>query len=102
MKKTRCSTAAKRAKFSFMGMDSIGLVFWNDLKDVLGRETDIDPVPVVMNVFFPRYLEERPTFGTDSYYFSGSEAFRNEIRYQTELNATASEGNFFLGFRNLQ
>ena len=59
----------------------MALVFWKDLKDVRGWETDIDPVSGVVNVFFSRYFKYRPTFGTDSYYFSGSEAFRNEIHF---------------------
>ena len=99
MKKTRCSAAAQRAKFSFRRMDSIGLVF---RKDIRSWETFFDHVPRVVNVFFPGYFEERPTFGSDSYYFSGSEAFRYQVGFETDLNATASEGNFFLGFRNLQ
>ena len=78
------------------------LLFGKDLKDVRGRETDIDHVPGVVNVFFPGYFEERPTFGTDSYYLSGSEAFRNEIRFQTELNATAAKWSSLFGFRNFQ
>ena len=80
----------------------MALVFWKDVKNVRGWETDIDPVPGVVNVFFPRYFKYRPTFGTDSYYFSGSEAFRNEIRFQTELNATAAKWNSLFGFRNFQ
>ena len=102
MKRMRWRAATQRAKFSFRRMDSMALVFWKDVKDVRGWETDIDPVPGVVNVFFPRYFKYRPTFGTDSYYFSGSEAFRNEIRFQTELNATAAKWNSLFGFRNYQ
>ena len=83
MKRTRCSTAAQRAKFSFIRIDSMGLVFGKDVKDVRGWETDIDPVPGVVNVFFPGYFKERPTFGTDSYNFSGPKSLRYEIRFQT-------------------
>ena len=99
MKRTRWRAAVEREKFSFRRMDSIGLVF---RKDIRGWETFFDHVPPVVNVFFPGHFEERPTFGSDSYNFSGSEAFRNEIRFQTELNATAAKGNSFLGFRNFQ
>jgi hypothetical protein len=83
-------------------MDSMALVFWKDLKDVRGGETFFDSVPGVVNVFFPWYLEERPTFGSDSYYFSDSEAFRYQVGFETDLDTTASEWNFFLGFRNFQ
>ena len=99
MNTMRCSAAAHRAKFSFIRMDFLGSVF---RKDVRGGETFLDPVRIVVDVFFPGYFEERPTFGTDSYYFSGSKAFRYEVGLETDLNATASEGNSFLGFRNLQ
>ena len=95
MKRTRCNAAAQRVKFSFIGMDSVGLVF---RKDIRGREAFFDPVPVVVNVFFPGYFKERPTSGTDSYYFSGSKAFRYKVGLETDLDATASEGNSFLGF----
>ena len=80
-------------------MNSIGLVFG---KDIRGGETFFDHVPPVVNVFFPGYFEERPTFGSDSYNFSDSEAFRYQVGLETDLDATASEWNFFLGFRNLQ
>ena len=95
MKRTRCNAAAQRVKFSFIGLDSVGLVF---RKDIRGREAFFDPVPVVVNVFFPGYFKERPTFGSDSYNFSGSEAFRYKVGLETDLDATASEGNSFFGF----
>ena len=76
-------------------MDSVGLVF---RKDVRGWETFFDSVPGVVDVFFPGYFEERPTFGTDSYYFSGSKAFRYEVGLETYLNTTASGGSSFIGF----
>ncbi len=95
MKRTRCSAAAQRAKFSLRRMDSIGLVFW---KDIWSGETFLNPVRIVVDVFFPGYFEERPTFGTDSYYFSGSKAFRYKVGLETDLDATASEGNSFFGF----
>ncbi len=74
--------------------------FWVSVfrKDGWGGETDIDPVTVVVNVFFPRYFQDRPTFGTDSYYFSGSKAFGDEVGLETDLNATASQGYSFVGF----
>ena len=56
----------------------MGLVF---RKDVRGWETLFDSVLSVVNVFFPRYFKYRPTFGTVSYYFFGSEACRNEIHF---------------------
>lgn len=80
-------------------MDSIGLFF---RKDIRSWETFFDPVLRVVNVFFPGYFEERPTFGTDSYYLSWSEAFRYEICLKTDLNATASGGSSIIDFRNLE
>ena len=98
MKRTMWRAAAQRAKFSFIRMDSVGLVF---RKDIRGGEAFFDLVRFVVDVFLPGYFEERPTFGTDSYYFSGSKAFRYEVGLETDLDSTASEGNSFLGFRNL-
>ena len=71
MKKTRCSTPAWRAKFSFRRMDSMALVFWKDLKDVPGWERYRSCLGCGECILL-RYFKYRPTFGTDSYYFSGS------------------------------
>ena len=95
MKRTRWSTAAQRAKFSFIRIDSIGLVFG---KDVRGWETLFDSVLRVVNVFFSGYFQYRPTFGTNPYDFSGSKAFRYKVGLETDLDAAASEGNSFFGF----
>tara|TARA_B100000676_G_scaffold131113_1_gene130173 strand:- start:24 stop:326 length:303 start_codon:yes stop_codon:yes gene_type:complete len=73
--------------------------FW---KDIRGWETLFDSVLRVVNVLFPGYFQYRPTFGTNPYDFSGPKAFRYKVGLETDLNATASEGNFFFGFRNFQ
>ena len=66
-------------------------------EDGWSGKTDIDPVTVVVNVFFPGHFQDRPTFGTDSYYFSGSKAFGDEVGLEADLNATASQGHPFVG-----
>ena len=95
MKRTRCSAAAQRAKFSFSRIDSIGLVFG---KDIRSGETFLNPVRIVVDVFFPGYFQYRPTFGTNPYDFSWSKAFRYKVGLETDLDAAASEGNSFFGF----
>ena len=77
----------------------MGLVFW---KDIRGWETFLHPVRFVVDVFLPGYFQYWPGGWTNPYDFSRSEAFRNEIRFQTELNTTAAQWNTFLFFCNVQ
>ena len=95
MNTKRCSAATQRAKFSFIRMDFLGLVF---RKDGRCRESVLNPVRFVVDVFLTGYFEEWPIFGTDSYYFSGSKAFRYKVGLKTDLDATASEWNSFVSF----
>jgi hypothetical protein len=59
-------------------------------------------VPATVEVFFPWHVDVGPVGGTDADDTGGADAFGDEVRFKTDLDAAAAQGGVSGGLRDVE